>query len=72
MTYELTNEQKSDIINQHLKSLEYSIYNIELSIMEEEARFAPENSMLESLSTSLTDLNSKKTVLLNELASLSV
>jgi hypothetical protein len=72
MTYELTNEQKSDIVNQHLRSLEYSIYNIELSIMEESARLAPEDSMLDSLNSSLSDLNAKKTVLLNELASLNI
>lgn len=72
MTYELTNEQKSDIINQHLRSLEYSIYNIQLSVMEEESRTTPEESMLQSLNSSLTDLNAKKTALLNELASINV
>jgi hypothetical protein len=72
MTYELTNEQKSDIVNQHLRSLEYSIYNIQLSVMEEESRTTPEESMLQSLNASLTDLNAKKTALLNELASINV
>ena len=70
MTYELTNEEKADIVNQHLRSLEFSIYNIELSVMEEESRITPEESMLQSLNTSLTDLSAKKTMLLNELASI--
>jgi hypothetical protein len=72
MTYELTNEEKADIVNQHLRSLEFSIYNIELSVMEEQSRSTPENSMTEALNASLTDLNAKKTVLLNELASLNI
>jgi hypothetical protein len=72
MTYELSNEEKADIVNQHLRSLEFSIYNIELSAREEQSKFTPEDSMLEALSANLTDLNAKKTVLLNELASLNV
>jgi hypothetical protein len=72
MTYELTNEQKTDIVNQHLRSLEYSIYNIQLSVIEEESRTTPEESMLQSLNASLTDLNAKKTALLNELASINI
>jgi len=72
MTYELTNEQRTDIVNQHLRSLEYSIYNIQLSVIEEESRTTPEESMLQSLNSSLTDLNAKKTALLNELASINV
>jgi hypothetical protein len=72
MTYELSNEEKTDIVNQHLRSLEFSIYNIELSVMEEQSKSTPEESMTEALNTNLADLNAKKTVLLNELASLNI
>jgi hypothetical protein len=72
MTYELSNEEKADIVNQHLRSLEFSIYNIELSVMEEQSKSTPEESMTEALNTNLADLNAKKTVLLNELASLNI
>jgi hypothetical protein len=72
MTYELSNEEKADIVNQHLRSLEFSIYNIELSVREEQSKSTPEESMIEALSTNLADLNAKKTVLLNELASLNI
>ena len=70
MTYELTTQEKTDIVNQHLRSLEFSIYNLELSVMEEEAKSTPEATILESLNSSLSDLNLKKSALLAELSSL--
>jgi hypothetical protein len=70
MVYELTTQEKTDIVNQHLRTLEFSVYNLELSIMEEEAKSAPEETTLGSLNSSLLDLNSKKSALLAELASL--
>jgi hypothetical protein len=70
MVYELTTQEKTDIVNQHLRTLEFSVYNVELSIMEEEAKSAPEETTLALLNSSLLDLNSKKSALLAELASL--
>ena len=37
MTYVLTNEEKTAIIEQHLRTLEYSKYNTTISLMEENA-----------------------------------
>jgi hypothetical protein len=70
MTYELTAQEKTDIINQHLRNLELSIYNLTLSVLEEEAKSTPESAILASYNSDLSDLNAKKTVLLDELASL--
>jgi hypothetical protein len=70
MTYELTTQEKTDILNQHLRNLELSIYNLSLSILEEEAKSTPEAETLSSYNSDLSDLNAKKEVLLDELASL--
>jgi hypothetical protein len=70
MTYELTTQEKTDILNQHLRNLELSIYNLTLSILEEEAKSTPEAAILSSYNSDLSDLNAKKTALLDELASL--
>ena len=70
MTYTLTTQEKTDIINQHLRNLELSSYNLELSVLEEESKSTPEAAILTSYNSDLSDLNAKKTALLDELASL--
>lgn len=69
MTYELTNEEKAAIINQHIKNLEYSIFNLNLSLIEENA--SESSSSIDSIEAQLEELNSKKTALLAELAKVS-
>ena len=34
----LSNEEKIEIIHQHLKNVEYNVYNITISILEENSR----------------------------------
>lgn len=70
MTYTLTTQEKTDIINQHLRNLELSIYNLTLSVLEEESKSTPESAILASYNSDLSDLNARKQVLLDELASL--
>ena len=70
MTYELTTQEKTDIVNQHLRSLEFSIYNLNLSILEEESKSTPDETILASLNSNLLDFNAKKTALLAELSAL--
>lgn len=70
MTYVLTTQEKTDIITQHLRNLELSIYNLELSILEEQSKSTPEAAILASYNSDLSDLNAKKTSLLDELESL--
>jgi hypothetical protein len=65
----LTYEEKSGIINQHIKNLDYSIFNIEMSLVEEKAIKTSETS--DSLESQLADLNLKRDALLAELAKLS-
>jgi hypothetical protein len=49
MSVVLTNEEKSVIISQHIKNVDYSIYNVELSLIEENAVSSPDADKILSL-----------------------
>lgn len=66
----LTNEEKAGIVTQHIKNIEYSIYNLEVSVIEEEAVQAPDSDKISTLNSDITELNAKKAALAIELASL--
>jgi hypothetical protein len=68
MTYELTNEEKEAVVNQHLRSLEYSKYNVQVSIKVENAVAAPNATTISDLNIQLADINAKLAVLAEELA----
>ncbi len=70
MTYELTNEEKSAIVSQHIKNLEYNIYNLQVSLVEENAVSAPDANKVSSLNSQIAEANTKKTALLAELSDL--
>jgi hypothetical protein len=70
MTSILTNEEKSAIVNQHIKNVEYSIYNIELSVIAENAVSSPDADKITSLNNQLSDLTAQKTALEAELSAL--
>lgn len=67
MTYELTNEEKQAVVNQHSRSLEYSKYNIQVSMKVENAAATPNAVTLADLNTQLTDISAKLVVLAAEL-----
>ena len=68
MTYELTNDEKRNIINQHLRNLEYSKFNVEISLVEENADPSPDQENLDSLTGQLDTINGKMEALVAELA----
>jgi hypothetical protein len=70
MTTLLSNEEKTGIINQHLKNLHYNKFNIEISIVEENAKSTPEAELLANLNTQLADINSRIEALEAELEKL--
>lgn len=67
----LSNEEKITIVNQHKRTVEYTKYGVELSIMEENAVESPNQETINSLNDQLADLNSKLTVLDAEITALS-
>lgn len=70
MTYELNVEEKTSIINQHLKNLEYRKYNLDLSLMEENSLSTPNTIRVAEINADLDKVNAQKGVLLLELEAL--
>ena len=68
MTLTLTNEEKAAVVTQHIKNVEYSIYNLELSVIEENAVSSPDAGKISSLADQITDLSAQKTALTTELS----
>lgn len=71
MTYELTNEEKAAIVEQHLKSVSYSLYNSQLDLIEAQSVSSPDNDSIAGINSRIADLNSKVSALNAELDSLS-
>lgn len=59
----LTNEEKVVIVNQHLKNLNYSKFNIEISLIEENAKSIRDTDQIASLNAQSTDIDSRITAL---------
>lgn len=68
MTYELTNEEKTSIINQHLKNLVLSRYSIEIGKMEASAVLTAEQLAGTSYDAQLAEIDLKIATLTTELA----
>ena len=66
----LSNEDKIAIINQHKRNVEYSKYNLEISVILENAVVNPNKETIDSLNEKISDLDKKILVLDAELASL--
>lgn len=68
MTTILTNEDKAGIINQHKRSLEINKFNLELSLVEENAVTAPNTELVATYTAQIADFAKRIAVLDAELA----
>lgn len=68
--YDLTKEEKSEIIISHLKTLAAAIYNAEVSLAEENSLENPSQDVLSQLNTQITNAETKTNVLVIKLQSL--
>jgi hypothetical protein len=68
---ELTNEEKSVIVLQHLKNIAYLEYNATLTLAQEQALSEPNQKNVQTLTNQLSDIASQKQILQDELDSLS-
>ena len=55
----LTNEDKLTIVNQHKKNVEFSKYNLELSLIEENSVASPDATTIASLNSQIVSANAK-------------
>lgn len=70
--YELTNEEKNNIIITHLRTLAFQKYNLEVSVLEEQALEEPNQETIDALDAQVQVVQSKISRLETESNSLSV
>ena len=62
----LTNEEKLNIVNQHIKSVEYSIYGHELDLIQANAVASPDAGQITAIHARITESNAVKAALVLE------
>jgi hypothetical protein len=67
---ELTNQEKIDIVTQHIKNSSIKKYNVHVAILSEEAATQIDQTRIDSLNEQLTSEEAKYAALVNELNSL--
>jgi len=66
----LTNEDKLNLVNQHIKSIDYQAYNLELDLIEANAESPVNSDSVSTLNTRMNALEAKRTALESEAATL--
>lgn len=70
MTIELTYEEKLGIVDQHIKSVDYAIYGLQLDLLEIQATANPDASQVLNINTRITAATAKRAALVEEKDSL--
>ena len=70
MTYELSTEEKVSIVNQHLRNISFKKYNLDLSLVEEQALSAPNQERIAVINSDMAEVVAQTAALLLELESL--
>lgn len=63
----LSKEEKIQVIEQHSKNLEFNMYNLTLSILEESSIENKDQEAIDSLQSQLSNVNAKISALQSEL-----
>ena len=72
MTTILTNEEKINVVNQHIKSVEYNIYGHQLDLIQANAVASPDAGQITAINARIAEANAVKTALVTEKNSLTV
>jgi len=67
MTINLTKEEKAQIISSHIKNLNYTKYNLEIDIIQENARSTPSASALTNFNTQIDEVDDQIAALQTQL-----
>lgn len=67
---DLTNDEKKLILSQHIKNVKTNIYNLELSLIAENALTSSDQSIINNLNNQISKEQLKKEALLQEYAAL--
>jgi hypothetical protein len=63
----LTKEEKAQIINSHIRSLEFNKYNLEIDIIQENAKETPSTETINSINTQKSEVSDQIAALTSEL-----
>jgi hypothetical protein len=66
----LTNADKLNIVNQHIKSIDFQLYNLELDLIEANADSPVNSESVSTITGRINVLNTKRTALESEAATL--
>jgi hypothetical protein len=66
----LTNADKLNIVDQHIKSIDYQAYNLKLDLIEANAESPVNSDSVSTLNTRMNALTAKRTALESEAATL--
>jgi hypothetical protein len=72
MTSTLSNEEKLNIVNQHIKSIDYILYGHELDLIQANAVSSPDPAQIAAINSRVSEANAKKSALVLEQDSLTV
>ena len=72
MTTILTNEEKLNVVNQHIKSVEYSLYGHQLDLIQANAVASPDAGQITAINARIAEANAVKTALVTEKNSLTI
>lgn len=70
MSIELTNEEKSSIVTEKIKGLLVTKYDLSLGVEQQKSVAMPEQTIIDSLTLKIVDIDSQIKVLTDELTSL--
>jgi hypothetical protein len=70
MTTTLTAQEKTSLVNQAIKSLDYNVYSTELELIQLNAVSGSDPDQISANEDKLVKLNTKRTALVAELASI--
>jgi len=54
---ELTNDEKINIINSHIKNIAYNKYNLEITLIEENAKINPDEKTMATINEQISQFN---------------
>ena len=72
MTTSLTNEEKLSIVNQHIRSVDYSLYGYELDLIQANAVTSQDAGQVSAINARIAQSNLVKEALVTERNSLTV
>ena len=65
---DLTNEDQLAVLTSHKKNLEFNAYNLQVSIIEENAKDAPDSNSITILKKKIAEIENQKAALDTEIA----